>query len=1832
MTPMPDVDRGLPSSNLGPPSDDRQVVKWLESQPAETQSSLAKERLEAYLASAAQPRQISGNACIKLCYFIEQCVKSKSSPIREAILSEKPCLDLFHFYIEWNEKNQNRSMRQVIELISTMIAKNSSEKVTRSIKSQIIERNISIITHQAALPLVKPAFKSLECLMSKGTIKAKDLLDSYSQLVIGNTKNESQDVTMESKTNGFAASSVEEPMWDTFFSVMFDWMTSQDISPAAGKFLVTVFRDLRTVSIYADIATSNTASWQRWIREGLGKNPEALENVKNYLFTPLFKLDKVGSVAFLEDLNKQSTHRDIDSQDTNAHSLLQLSAMETGKKAGLVEEPDTIEFQKPSKKLSSPVVLKEESIGSLLTHESDTVRSLAFSVLVSALSTVKPFSSTALKILQTHMHILYSDTDAKFRNEIMSSTKHMIERLRGATSFLVKEVESISFLLNRKKNLPDILQEGRQRLAAVKGLLQSHESFITWYTQFLLLELIPTASYQRHITALKAISLLLRSGILKQDSPILPRKDSGDNTLWPYTLNFFARGSLRLLMDLLLDPFEDVRSAATSTLKLASSDSFEQAPSHETSEATIQSDGAHIQRTNHTFPTLVVNAEEKYRSFHLLENFIGRAEELSKQTGRADHADGVARSYELLYGLQTSSKSRMDVLCKLVQDLETKVGIAEGSLGQAVFNAPIHGTFAALTFVWESVDHLKHFPELANYDSDKQLGFLQQRMVDCCSRIWIAVKGILCNDSPEGHLPQDLEEGNDIDTKDVLSYSFRAVHESSNLMRTLANKTKLRLPSPDASPLLPAELFHQIGQLSFDQLSNLRHRGAFSTVTLTFATCCQLAVHRSLPPSTSMLLLEWYQGALDCISTQVSTTRRSAGIPALVTGILSAQAKSPSLVEVMEELITLASAPVENLELDDTQLPQVHALNCLKDMVRYPNIRLQVESYVARLFWLALNSLQSKNYPIQNCGLILFRSLADSIFGTSPSKQDIEDGWDGKSVKISYDRYPSLPEMIVKLLKIGTGDTVLPALDFLRRAGPPSTMKSEIQELVSGFLGHKAWQIRETAAHTLCALTMSNSLVETIKGLFSDARQTTNGRHGTLLAVKVILERRLPMAGSHSPYFLSQIAPILYEQWTVDNKLYRSPIIGTVYFEVSNSIHLFCLRIPAQDANLAQLKQAARVLQGLGWRQNEGNSTLDVGEYASLSTAISRNNVCISALNDTPESLHWINDLSLGSSSDAVIGALRCIPEAFKLGNQDGLLECLVDIYRKVIRQSSSVEVQKAALESLCGLLEDRVKAPYTGVMGAITAALSLKPSVEMIISSPAISSMWTILSGWMTAFEIMRRRSARAEGIDEIINTTPELMSWSQVWIFLGKDNQDFDTRFAAAYAVSTFYTHLYHFCKYQGSGIPSADSLFPSMFALYNVLEDDDSDVRCLGAKAVSVMLGKSMVPQAATNALTEHMLTQHGKGFASYVVCRMTGTSIDQLGNGLGGVKLEAAATQLEAASQGDNKLFTEEKQNLWADEVQDATIWCDIFRRFPLETFGNNEANAFSNALVQNLLTWVADSVNLLKKSAQMDGAIGWTSKPEVFAVLFRTIKCTNTILDYLDDNVLAKEDDIHSNAEKSGTIPPEALAETIENLEKFTKIAVDSKLHPVLLQTLLERKSLDPKIIRATNITLVNELIPVKSPKSPSTSKQNKYTHSPLCLSRSAHTTAIMDNYVTIVIIFLILLLLTLVFVFLNKFMVLHFASYMANNQEAYVFAEARRAERASNRAANRSARRANTDEEAARPANTEAAQPANIEATQPTNVETTQPANVKATKLRPQIHVRDLGSTVSNVS
>lgn len=309
--------------------------------------------------------------------------------------------------------------------------------------------------------------------------------------------------------------------------------------------------------------------------------------------------------------------------------------------------------------------------------------------MVSSSSPIRPFTAFALETLRLHLPTLYSDTDAKFRNEVLSNSKHMIDRLRGSTGFLVRELDSINTRakIGTSDTQPQIVIDAT-------ACLFIHKEFIEWYLKFLLKELIPTTSYQRHIAALKATELLLHSGVLRHDgSSPLPQKADND-TAWPFHIDFFTPVSMRLLLDLLMDPFEDVRSSATAILKLAPPTDFMIEP------VKIISKDNNIHYTKN-LANLKAGVSKSGSmgsgvSLESLQTFISRAEEDSKRTGRADYADGVARSYDLLYALQTSKESRLRLLVRLIDDLETKVEIAEQGLGQAVLEAPVHGTFAAL--------------------------------------------------------------------------------------------------------------------------------------------------------------------------------------------------------------------------------------------------------------------------------------------------------------------------------------------------------------------------------------------------------------------------------------------------------------------------------------------------------------------------------------------------------------------------------------------------------------------------------------------------------------------------------------------------------------------------------------------------------------------------------------------------------------------------------------------------------------------------------------------------------------------------------------------------------------------------------------------------------------------------------------------------------------------------------------------------------------------------------------------------------------------------------
>jgi hypothetical protein len=99
---------------------------------------------------------------------------------------------------------------------------------------------------------------------------------------------------------------------------------------------------------------------------------------------------------------------------------------------------------------------------------------------------------------------------------------------------------------------------------------------------------------------------------------------------------------------------------------------------------------------------------------------------------------------------------------------------------------------------------------------------------------------------------------------------------------------------------------------------------------------------------------------LACIASQASTTRRSAGIPPLIAGILATNSASPSFDEVILTLEAIAKRPARIAETDGSNLPQVHAHNCLREVFHSSLLRKKAEGYLAMTLHLAVRSLKSE--------------------------------------------------------------------------------------------------------------------------------------------------------------------------------------------------------------------------------------------------------------------------------------------------------------------------------------------------------------------------------------------------------------------------------------------------------------------------------------------------------------------------------------------------------------------------------------------------------------------------------------------------------------------------------------------------------------------------------------------------------------------------------------------------------------------------------------------------------------------------------------------------------
>lgn len=314
--------------------------------------------------------------------------------------------------------------------------------------------------------------------------------------------------------------------------------------------------------------------------------------------------------------------------------------------------------------------------------------------------------------LKTFLPQFFVDADASFRGSIIGILQNLVDRIRASVNHLARpwpkspsKRHSLAALQRYYSNLRSSLNPSSAALSGFDqvtdaqsnlALLETHLEFLSWLWRFLIMELHVFCSYQRHFMALKALLILFKSGIDPGVPEIELAKSAKAGIHWPVHVRLTSKSLKRVLFDLLLDPFDDIRLLSTSLLRCTCSRKF------------LESEGLDSSSTERSSPRLA--------SLTLLLPFLERAQARMLDSGRVDHADGVARGFSLLvprsspshgilssieglprkYGWTTSAGA---IYNHLLISAENSIALAKCDLSTAVGHYPLHGIFTSLRCV-----------------------------------------------------------------------------------------------------------------------------------------------------------------------------------------------------------------------------------------------------------------------------------------------------------------------------------------------------------------------------------------------------------------------------------------------------------------------------------------------------------------------------------------------------------------------------------------------------------------------------------------------------------------------------------------------------------------------------------------------------------------------------------------------------------------------------------------------------------------------------------------------------------------------------------------------------------------------------------------------------------------------------------------------------------------------------------------------------------------------------------------------------------------------------
>ena len=628
-----------------------------------------------------------------LCGLIEQCSSSSEYHVQRLPYNQETWTRAFNIYLTQSDNNKSKPLRRLLLTLTRLILKRPVSTENNLLLGIATCTATRAIRKQDEFANIKPAIQALQHFIKTGLMSAAEIAQIKKPEELELSRIEPMKTNGE---NSYPQQQQIDQSIQNFALSALEWIQYPDCAPAIGRFLTVFFRPLEESHSHDAVRASIDGAMPLWVspvKHTLERHQGLWDVFEIHILPGLLRLGPADVEAFLKTLPFESIqHGNIGFSSVSDIQLCLLVA-KTAKDSNLLK--------RLGQGQSTSLDLEDLGIN-LLEYPSSGVRITALSLLVSSAASARPFCRRVLCHMRQCIPYFHVEVNAKPRNEFIALMNKLCTRLCGATLVLLRRSQD-NVAREQASNTAPVAARFDAERSAIPGhvieqaldeesqILEEHLAFRKWYMVFLLQELRPTASYQSHITALRVLEFMTDQTIaLRYTSP----KSHND---YFSALNEYLPRSLflRSLTELLLDPFDDVRQSAHRVFDL-----------HLSTNSIPRIRAGTDDRLDSIDKTAKYQTEDEddhRKANDLILIDVNKAENRAVITGRADHADGFGRLYNLLFAtsgaLAKSTKwhqSRYMILDHVISMLENEVDVARKDLLFAVSNMPLHGHLTAL--------------------------------------------------------------------------------------------------------------------------------------------------------------------------------------------------------------------------------------------------------------------------------------------------------------------------------------------------------------------------------------------------------------------------------------------------------------------------------------------------------------------------------------------------------------------------------------------------------------------------------------------------------------------------------------------------------------------------------------------------------------------------------------------------------------------------------------------------------------------------------------------------------------------------------------------------------------------------------------------------------------------------------------------------------------------------------------------------------------------------------------------------------------------------------